>query len=135
MKRPTGRELTKKIKEAKEILRTRNGLFANPAKVVGELDQLGIIDAREVWVLIRELLEEIKPGDYAGGFPPAKSYEKAIENQELLAFAWFSERLGKQMYLKFVLMKGEYYYVSLHISRVKLTENIKQRERHEVLTV
>lgn len=69
-KRPSDRELTKRLNEAKEFLKNRSGLFANPSKTVGELNDLNIGDANEVWSLIRELLEEISPKDYRGTRPP-----------------------------------------------------------------
>ena len=39
--RPSDRELFNRLREAKESLKNRHGLFANPAKVVGELNALG----------------------------------------------------------------------------------------------
>jgi len=116
-KRPSDRELFNRIAEAKKFLKERKGLFANPAKAVGELYELAIGDTNEVWALILELLEEITPKDYRGARPPQKSYEKAIVGMELLAFSWWSNRLSKQVYLKFVLKNERYYYVSLHQSR------------------
>jgi hypothetical protein len=115
--RPSDRELLKRLKEAKESLNKQQGIFANPAKVVGELYQLGIGDSSEVWSLIKELLEEISPEDYRGTRPPQKSYEKAIAGLELFAFCWWSTKFAKQMYIKFVLKNERYYYVSLHQSR------------------
>jgi hypothetical protein len=112
--RPTDSELYKKLREAREILLKQKGLFANPAKAVGELNALEIEDTQDIWPLIRELLEEIRPEDYAGGRPPQKSYEKAIEGRELFAFSWLSKILNKKMYLKFALKNNQYYYVSLH---------------------
>ena len=109
--RPSDRELTNRINEAKEYLKNRYGLFANPSKAVGELNDLGIGDTNDVWQLIRELLEEISPKDYKGLRPPQKSYEKAIVGLELLAFSWWSPKYAKQMYIKFVLKNGRYYYV------------------------
>jgi hypothetical protein len=115
--RPSGRELDKRLEEAKACLKDRKGLFANPAKAVGELYHLAVNDAGEIWKLIYELLEEIDPSDYAGTRPPQKSYEKAINNRELFAFTWKSPKMGKEMYIKFALREGLYYYVSLHESR------------------
>lgn len=115
--RPSDRELIKRLGEAKEFLKNRHGLFANPSKAMGELNDLHIGDANDVWLLIRELLEEISPKDYKGSRPPQKSYEKAIEGLELLAFSWWSLKYAKQMYIKFVLKDERYYYVSLHPSR------------------
>jgi hypothetical protein len=116
-KRPSDRELTKRLSEAKEFLKNSHGLFANPSKAMGELNDLDIGDANDVWQLIRELLEEISPKDYKGSRPPQKSYEKAIKGLELLAFSWWSLKCAKQMYIKFVLKDERYYYVSLHQSR------------------
>ncbi|MFI5343334.1 MAG: hypothetical protein ACHQUC_03840 [Chlamydiales bacterium] len=116
-KRPSDRELTKRLNEAKEFLKNRHGVFVNPSKAVGELNDLDIEDTNDVWPLIRELLEEISSKDYRGGRPPQKSYEKAIAGLELLAFSWWSPKLAKQMYIKFVLKNERYYYVSLHQSR------------------
>ena len=115
--RPSDRELIKRLNEAKEFLKNRYGLFANPSKAVGELTDLDIDDANDVWQLIRELLDEISPKDYRGTRPPQKSYEKAIEGLELLAFSWWSPNFDKPMYIKFVLKNERYYYVSLHQSR------------------
>ncbi len=117
--RPTDRELTKRLNEAKESLKNRNGQFANPAKSVGELNDLDIGDTNDVWQLIRELLEEILPKNYKGTRPPQKSYEKSTLGSELFAFSWCSLKLGRQMYIKFVLKNGCYYYVSLHRCRSK----------------
>ena len=114
---PSDRELTKRLNEAKEFLKNRYGVFATPSKVVGELNDLDIGVANDVWQLIRELLEEIFPKDYKGSRPPQKSYEKAIAGFELLAFSWCNPRCAKQMYIKFVLKNERYYYVSLHQSR------------------
>lgn len=116
-KRPSNHELNKRLSEAKEFLKNRHGLFANPSKAMGELNNLDIDDANDVWQLIRELLEEISPKDYKGSRPPQQSYEKAIAGLELLAFSWWSPRCAKQMYIKFVLKNERYYYVSLHQSR------------------
>lgn len=116
-KRPSDRELIKRISEAKKFLKDRQGLFANLSKAVGELNNLNIGDANEIWSLIRELLQEISPKDYRGVRPPQKSYEKVIEGHELLAFSWWSSKLAKEMYIKFVLKNERYYYVSLHPSR------------------
>ena len=62
--RPSDRELVKRLNEAKQYLKNRHGLFANPSKAVGELNELNIGDTNEVWLLIMELLEEISPNDY-----------------------------------------------------------------------
>ncbi|MBA3721105.1 MAG: hypothetical protein H0W88_01720 [Parachlamydiaceae bacterium] len=115
--RPSDRELQKRISEAKDSLTIKQGVFANPAKAMNELNELNIDDSNDIWGLIRELLNEISPGFYKGSSPPQKSYEKAINGSELFAFCWLSEKLGKEMYMKFALKNGRYYYVSLHPHR------------------
>lgn len=123
-KRPSEKELLKRIQDAKVALQASMGVFANPAKAVGELYALVIGDSEEIWKLIRELLEEITPQDYTGSKPPQKSYEKTIIGNELFAFSWWSKKLGKKMYLKFALKNGRYYYVSLHACRFSEQEGV-----------
>ena len=112
--RPSHRELQKKIEAAKSALEKGRCLFANPAKAVGELYALDIEETNQIWNLIVLLLDEIEPGDYAGAKPPQRSYEVLIHDHELFAFAWWSDKLSKKMYIKFALKDACYYYVSLH---------------------
>jgi hypothetical protein len=42
--------------------------------------------------------------------------KKYLEDRQL-AFSWWSTKLAKQMYIKFVLKNERYFYVSLHQSR------------------
>ena len=86
--RPSVKELTGKLKEAQDLLCKKEGLFADPGKVVGELNALGIADSKEVWELLKTILPEIRAENYTGGKPPQKSYEKTIEGKELFAFSW-----------------------------------------------
>ncbi len=117
IKRPSVRELTRKLKDAKAALRTNTGFFANVRGAGGELNDLQMVDSDDVWPLILILLKEIEPEDFVGQRPPEKSYEAKIYGLELFAFAWESERLGKRMYLKFALQEGRFYYFSLHPSK------------------
>ncbi|NGX51160.1 MAG: hypothetical protein K1060chlam2_01020 [Chlamydiae bacterium] len=114
VKRPTYREIDKRLKEAKEALENRRVAFANPDKVVGELMNLEIGQTDEIWELISKLINELHPEDYKGAYPPLKSYESKIENHDLWAFSWYSYQLRQQMYLKFSIKGGLFYYVSLH---------------------
>ncbi len=118
--RPSHGELNKKIKTVKAALISKNGIYANLNKAVGELYELEMESDNQIWKLISELLDEIEPKDYAGGRPPQRSYEKTIENKELFAFCWDSSKLGKKMYIKFALKEDRYYYVSLHKSKDQL---------------
>lgn len=115
--RPSDKELTGKLKEAYQLLCDKEGLFANPGNVAGELNDLKIGDSCEVWDLIKNLLKEILPQNYSGGRPPHKSYEKSIEGRDLFAFSWQSQFLDKKMYLKFAIKGDRFFYVSLHEDR------------------
>jgi len=121
--RPTKHELLTKLKSATLALQEKRALFANPSKVVGELSALNIGDSSEVWNLILNLLKEIQPKDYKGKHPPERSYEKTIKGKELFAFLWWSPTLKKTMYLKFALIGGVFWYVSLHAD--KFSEEVK----------
>lgn len=114
VKRPTPREIDNRLKDAKDAIKNRCTIFANPSKVVGELMSLEIGETDEIWELILQFLNEIHPDDYAGTHPPQKSYEHSISNCDLWAFSWYSSLLKKKMYLKFSIKEGMFYYVSLH---------------------
>ncbi len=116
-RRPSLREIDRRLKEARKALIERNVSFANEAKAVGELFDLNIGDTKDLWPLILELLEEIKNTEYAGAHPPLKSVEPLIADCELYAFVWESTKLKKKMYFKFAIKDGFFYYVSLHRSR------------------
>jgi hypothetical protein len=116
-RRPSVREIDRRLKEAQKAIAKHNVSFANEANVVDELFDLNIGDTEEVWPVIFELLEEIKNTDYAGAHPPLKSMEPTIADCELYAFAWESTRFKKKMYLKFAVKDGFFYYVSLHKNR------------------
>jgi len=115
--RPSAKEIDKRLKEAKDALRNRRTLFANPSKVVGELARLEIDDSDDVWELISLLIDELQLCDYAGGHPPQKKLRNSIADCELWAFTWMSSVLKKQMYLKFSIKERTFYYVSLHESK------------------
>lgn len=92
--------------------------------------KLNILDNEELWQLISKLIDEIRLDHYAGGHPPQKSYEPLISECELWAFTWSSFVLRKQMYLKFALKEGTFYYVSLHES--KFVSKINERKNDEM---
>ena len=118
--RPTTNEILHKLKAASKALQEKRVRFANPAKIVGELNELDIDDSSEVWDLIFDLLKEVKSDHYDGGYPPQSANEKVIAGKDLWAFTWDSVKLGKRMYLKFALKDDVFYYVSLHESRFPL---------------
>ena len=120
--RPTSAEKARKLQEAKLALKAREGLFANPSAVPAELEVLKIGDSKEVWGLIRKLLEEISPSNYTGQYPPMRSKLPSIQPHEMFAYSWNSQLLGKRMYIKFVIKNARYYYVRLHEDRPEKKE-------------
>jgi hypothetical protein len=118
--RPSQKEISSKIIEAKQILDsgTKNRFFADAGKAIGELDDLKLT-AEEAWVKIRECLDEVQAAHYCGGRPPHRSYEPAIKNSELWAYRWKSHVMNMEVYLKFALKNGNFFYVSFHESRQK----------------
>lgn len=110
------KEIYGKIAQAKDAIQIGKCFFANPEKVVGELDDLGLT-TEDCWDCIVNCLDEITPYDYAGKRPPEFSYENKIKNKELFAFAWDSKYMGKNMYLKFVIKNECFWYVSFHESK------------------
>ena len=128
MRRPSNREIDRRLQEAKLALKNRLVEFSNPSKVVGELMALDLGDSDEVWDLILKLLDEIKLENYAGQYPPKINYEPEGKGLDLWAFTWNSARLNKFMYLKFSIGDGCFYYVSLHESR----SHIEKEKKYEM---
>ncbi len=100
MKRPTYSEIQGKIKQAKEAIGRDEFRVLKPSVVARDSLELGIHIGEMTFVLV-ELLDEVKPGNYAGTYPPQRSYEDGIFQRELFAFQWLSKRLGCRIYLKF----------------------------------
>jgi hypothetical protein len=117
MNRPTYSEIQRKIKQAGEAIARGEFRVLKPSIVALDSFELGIQIEGIDSVLI-ELLDEIKPGNYAGTYPPQRSYEDGILQRELFAFRWMSKRLGCMTYLKFAFEGSHLWIVSLHSDRV-----------------
>ena len=85
MKRPTYSEIQRKIKQAGEAIARSDFTILKPSIVALDALELGI-QIEEIDSVLLELLEEIKPGNYAGTYPPQRSYEDEISQRELFAF-------------------------------------------------
>lgn len=121
MKRPTYSELNQKIRQAKEAVSTDRVMLFRPFLLALDAHDLGYIYS-EILSLLNDLLEEINPKDYAGQYPPQRSYEEEIFQSELFPFAWMSKRLGCRVYLKFSLKGKELWLISLHQERKHIKE-------------
>jgi hypothetical protein len=126
VRRPSYSELEKKLKAAKELLKAGQVLFCDNNKVdreILDLAQLGI-EGEEIHELLVNCISEILSGnvsksyeDANGRYPPTVSIEPQASGKEYWPFCWTSELgpfKGKHMYLKFVLLKESYLYLSLH---------------------
>lgn len=119
MKRPSHKELYKKILEARKAV--ANGLInlINQDAIVCDAMELGYLIEPDLIGVLTSLLNEITPNNYAGKRPPEKSYERKIEDLDLFAFRVESRWFNCTVYLKFALYDNELWIVSLHQNREK----------------
>ena len=117
MKRPTYRELNRKIEQDKETV-SKKVIVLDPEVIAIDALELGY-EIKDLESILSELLSSITPKHYAGTYPPQKSYEEDILNQELFAFKVISGRFGCEIYVKYVLEEDSFWLVSLHQHREK----------------
>ena len=113
MGRPSHKEITSKIKQAKRALLENRISIINPISVATDAIEPGL-SFGEISKILFDLLEEITPKDYAGQYPPQRSYVNEIKDGELSAFQWLSKSLGCKVYLKFTIKENQLWLVSLH---------------------
>jgi len=116
MDRPSHKEIGRKLNQAKEAVSENRISILNPVTVAADTLELGL-NLRNISDILIELLEEIKPNDYVGQYPPQRSYEDEIKDCELLAFRWLSKKLGCRVYFKFTVKETKMWLVSLHEDR------------------
>ena len=125
-RRPSDRELSNKVRDALAAIIAGRRQIALTKHLVADLEELKLAGEAELWHLMPHLLGELIQSNpiscYAGRHPPTPSYEPEILNQELWAYRWPSVKLGRELYLKFVIVKnraGEphYLHVDLHPDR------------------
>lgn len=112
--RPSHKELSNKIKECKALVAVGKWLPADPVKLKANLDELEEVFGVETALredqtnILMAALREITPEHYSGPRPPARSYEPAAYNKELLGFRWTSTFFhGQEMYFKFCVTGAE----------------------------
>ena len=125
MKRPSYSEIQRKLKQAKEVIGRSSFVILKPSVIAIEALELGIL-FDEMNPILVDLLSEIKPANYAGTYPPQRSYEDEISQSELFAFRWASHKLGCVTYLKFTVKEERLWLISLHQDR-----NDSQGRHHE----
>jgi hypothetical protein len=119
MNRPSHKEISRKLTLAKEAVSKDRISILNPVSVATDTLELGL-NLRNISNILSDVLEEIEPDDYAGQYPPQRSYEDEIKDCELLAFRWLSRRLGCRVYLKFTLKETRLWLVSFHEDRKEI---------------
>jgi len=119
MNRPSHKEISRKLTLAKEAVSENRISILNPVSVATDTLELGL-NLRNISNILSDLLEEIEPDDYAGQYPPQRSYEDEIKDSELLAFRWLSKKLGCRVYFKFTLKETRLWLVSLHEDRKEI---------------
>ena len=118
MNRPSHKEISRKIYQAKEALSAKQIFLVNAVSIAADVLELGFA-VDELSQILFDLLGEITPEDYAGHYPPQSSYENEILACELFPFKWISRRLGCAVYLKYALKNDQLWIVSLHEDRGK----------------
>ena len=116
MGRPSHKEISRKINQAKEAVSENHFSILNPVIIAADAIELGV-NFQEISSILVDLLEEVNPNHYVGQYRPQRSYDHEIEGYELLAFRWLSKRLGCRVYLKFTMKGNRVWLVSLHEDR------------------
>lgn len=117
MLRPTHKELSNKIREAKKAVSKKAISVIKPDVIASDALELGYHFENDLLKVIKSLLDEISPGNYAGSKPPQKSYEDEIKDTDLFAFNVESSWFGCGIYLKFTVFDDKFWLVSLHKNR------------------
>ena len=117
MKRPSDKEIIKRIREAQEAVAKGRLAILNQEVMAADALELAYLVKGELESVLSELLDLISPAHYVGTRPPQRSYEQAIKDLELFAFEVISPRFKSPIYFKFASSIGILWLVSLHKSR------------------
>jgi hypothetical protein len=117
MERPSDKEISKRIKEAREAVAEGRIAILNQGAIASDALELGYLIKEDLESVLTELLDLISPGHYVGTRPPQRFYERTIKDLELFAFEVINPHFDCQIYFKFALSTGVLWLVSLHKSR------------------
>ncbi len=113
--RPTHKELSNKLRKAKELLGVDCIDILEPQVVLADSFELGYSFQVEFKAIVEEILALADFKNYAGSRPPQRSYETQTKGAELFAFVVQSPLLdNKDIYFKFALYQDVLVVVSLH---------------------
>ena len=108
MKKTNENLVLEQIEKAKAAVLNKKCFFCIDSDSVMEFMNLGIDSSEEIWPLISELLDELKPEHHI------KSDQRTLSSEaELATFIWDSYRLSKTVKLTFALHSDHFYYFSL----------------------
>ena len=118
MKRPTHKEISNKIRIAKEAVANGWINLVEPSVIILDAFELGYFVEEELPGILSELLSNSSLNNYTGGRPPQQSYEVLIEGLDLFAFIAQCDTLsGEELYYKYAIKGNQLYLVSLHKNR------------------
>ncbi len=116
MKKPTHKEISNKIRQAREALTNGNLAIATPDIIAADALELDY-EIEELQAILDKLLVQAKPDDYTGTFPPQRAYVDDIFQSDLFAFSLTSSCFACKIYFKFALKDDTLWLVSLHKDR------------------
>jgi len=117
MSRPSHKELSNKISQAKTAVENENIQLLNLPALLSDADELNYVIDEQLEDLLLELLNRSSPVNYVGARPPQKSYQQVVHGAELFAFVVEETSLNEPIYYKFSIVGGIVYIVSLHRDR------------------
>lgn len=101
--RPSIKELSGKLRRARELLAAGDYLPVDPSKIIADFRSLKLFSEEEQFNALSRALGEVGEKNYRGKHPPEKSFETVTYEEDLFVFIWESGHLQKKMYLKFCL--------------------------------
>jgi hypothetical protein len=117
IKRPSKKELAKKISLAKQHLQKENWQALSYNAFLEDCIELGLCTQIEVSQALLSVIEEVEADDYVGSQPPRKGSRGCILNRELFEFCRYSEPLSQRIYFKFAVDEVQLFIVSFHKAR------------------
>ncbi|MEA2058994.1 MAG: hypothetical protein U9P10_00345 [Thermodesulfobacteriota bacterium] len=117
MKRPTYREITKKLKQACTFVKKGQVPLINQTPLAVDALELEYSITLDLLEVLTELLDKTDPSHYTGSRPPQRSYEDEISGLDLFAFVVEIERFSHPVYYKFSVSEDGLWLVSLHKDR------------------
>ena|GEM_PF-6219388 len=112
MEKKKRKKILERIEKAKTALTSEKCFFCIDSKnSLMEFMDLEIDSSEEIWLLISELLNELKPQHHAK--TNLKGRKALSPDSEFFTFIWKSDRLKKKVKFIFILNNDCFYYFSL----------------------